>query len=371
MIEIFTYLPWYDRQQAALVCKLWQKIGQQQIFATQECLNFTHCNLNDDKIPGLLIIQSERDFYNIRIGKAAYVTRNSDKLFDKWGNSVRSLNLNDLTLEWEGGLLLKIIEQLKNLEALQVGGFLSEQINIRAFVDHIFSTNSLRQIEVHGVSETFVQHFLNHLRQQRPNTEETRISLYFNCGFENRDKFDAFFEQLALVNPDSKILELTVPFKLKALPMLTSTNYDFSHLEKLEITSPKSFQDLKKVCQLMPNLKELILWLGCLDFQLFDVFDSLSNLEVLRIQSGIRLTEASDLCDQLHVKPKLKIFEVELIEGQISVNGFERLIKCMPNLESLMLSQSDIGDEHLVIICDNLCLLKVLQIDFGKVRLNI
>lgn len=241
---------------------------------------------------------------------------------------------------------------------------MDSEINSREFLSFILDSHTLKEISLHGVKDDFVHHFTSAIKD--PRLESKQISLFFPCDCENRDKFDRFIDKMSGVGKVN-LIELTVPFKLKALQALAKIQLNITRLSKLEITSPKSFEELKHVCQRMPNIKELVLWRGCLDFQLFDVFDYLINMETLRIQSGIRLTQASQFCENLRPKPRLKTLEVELIEGAIHVLGFLKLIRCLPNLTSLSLSQSEIEDEHLCIVCENLQKLRELTIDFGKV----
>lgn len=341
------------------------KIGQQHKFASKRVLSFTHCNLNDETEPGKCLVNSSYEYFNVKIGKSCYVTRNSEKLFQKFGKTATYLTLNG-NLEWEHELLLSVLVHFPVLHCLEVGLIHSDQINTKKFVEMLFERRFTR-VSLHGISQVFVESLLDFMK----NCAEplgTELSLNFNCDFRNINTFDTFFETLATTFPDKVLLELTVPFKLRALEMLSSVPLNFSSLSKLEITSPKSFEDLKKVCQLMPNLNQLVLWRGCLDFQLFDVFDCLVNLQTLRIQSGLRFTDVTrNFCENLQPKPKMRMLEMELIEGQINVEGFEKLIRAMSNLTHLMLNQSEIRDEHLMIICDNLLKLRILEMDSGKV----
>lgn len=318
--------------------------------------------------PGKSLINTKNDYYRLKIGKSCYVTRNCAKLFEKLGETITNLELTG-NLEWENGLLTKVLEQFPVLQYLEISMALSDQVNTKTFVETLLS-RKFKHVTLHGLTQIFVEHFLNVTKERLSNKSETRTEfcLNFNCDFDSRGKFDALFDNLASIFPRHQILEFTVPFKLRALQMLSTVTLNFSCLRKLEITSPKSFEDLKKVCQLMPNLQELVLWRGCLDFQLFDVFDCLVNLEVLWIQSGLRFTQATDFCQALQPKPKMKVLDMELIEGQINEEGFERLIKAMPNLKHLTLNQSEIRDEHFCTICDNLPELEMLEIDFGKVK---
>lgn len=296
------------------------------------------------------------------------MTRNSTKLFEKVGGTITHLEVTG-NLEWESGLLLKVLnEQFPVLQYLEIGMALADHVNTKDFVATLFS-KKYKRVTLHGLNQTFIEHFLNATKQKISDKidAQTEFRLNFNCDFDSRGKFDSFFENLALTFPQQQILELTVPFKLRALTMLSTVTLDFSCLRKLEITSPKSFEDLKKVCQLMPNLRELVLWRGCLDFQLFDVFDCLANLEVLRIQSGLRFTQTTDFCQALQPKPKMRVLDMELIEGEINVEGFERLIKAISNLTHLILNQSEVKNEHFWTICDTATHLQTLDINFGKV----
>lgn len=365
--EIFTYLPWLDLKDACLVCRLWLKIGQQHKFASNRCLQFTHCNLNDETEPGKSLINTNNKYYRMRIGRSCYVTRNSFKLFAKLGKTITHLEVTG-NLEWENGLLLIVLAQFSALQCLEISVALADQVNTQAFVETLFRS-SFKQVTLHGLTQTFIDHFLSHAKDLAlQKNGRTNFCLHFNCDFDSRGKFDLFFDTLAETFPQKQILELTVPFKLRALQMLSTIALDFSNLQKLEITSPKSFEDLNKVCQLMPNLRELVLWRGCLDFQLFDVFDCLVNLQVLRIQSGLRFTQETDFCQCLQPKPNMRVLDMELIEGRINEKGFERLIKAMPNLMQLSLNQSEIRNEHFYIICDNLMKLEILELDFAKVK---
>uniref|UniRef100_A0A336M0X7 CSON006852 protein n=1 Tax=Culicoides sonorensis TaxID=179676 RepID=A0A336M0X7_CULSO len=368
IIEIFTYLKWTDLTEACLVCKLWLKIIQQHLFPAKSCLTITHCNLNDDTEPGINFINSTSKFHKLVIGKSCYVTRNSDKVFDRL-QEISQLDLSG-NLEWETGLLVKVLQGFTNLNCINIGLALSDQINTRNFVELICS-KKIRHVTLHGVNSTFTENLLRILKENQSQNPDYKLgiqfTLHFNCDYESRDKFDTFFEQLSETLPKLEILELTVPFKVKELPVLKNADLNFSKLVKLEITSPKSFEDLKHICELIPNLQELVLWRGCLDFQLFDVFDSLTNLNTLRIQSGLRFAQNEDFCKNLQPKPKMKVLEIELIEGCINVEGFTRLMKCMPNLTHLTLNQSEIKDEHFLIICEHLTQLRELEIDFGKI----
>lgn len=310
-------------------------------------------------------MQSDRKFFTLKIGKAVKVNSNSRKLLLKLGQSVTELKLMG-TLPWQGINLIDTLDGFRFLHKLEIGLFLDTETNTREFVNFITQSQTLKEVALHGVKDDFVHYFVSSLKD--PRLDSKQISLYFPCDCENRDKFDRFIDKLSVSGTGKmKLIELTVPFKLKALQALAKIQLNISRLTKLEITSPKSFEELKHVCQRMPNLKELVLWRGCLDFQLFDVFDYLINMDTLRIQSGIRLTEASQFCENLRPKPRLKTLEVELIEGDIHVIGFLKLIRCLPNLTSLSLSQSKIEDPHLCLVCENLPQLRELTIDFGSV----
>lgn len=288
------------------------------------------------------------------------------EVISKLGYDVIELEISG-NLEWEASLI-DILKGFHVLQRLEVGSFLGQQVNTQEFLEYIESTG-IKEIAIHGVRDDFVHYFINSITKStsnKQNAEKQTWTLYFPDNCEHRDKFNRFIDKVAGINR-LKLLELTVPFKLKALQALAKLSLNVSALRKLEITSPKSFDELRSDCQRMPCLRELILWRGCLDFQLFDVFDYLVQLETLRIQSGIRLTKASQFCENLHPKPRMRTLEVELIEGPVNIEGFTRLIKCLPNLTNLCLSQSEIEDEHLCVICDNLPDLRVFQIDFGKI----
>lgn len=333
-------------------------MGQQIVFTSRETLKFIHCGDVKTSL-GVAFLQSERKFLNLRLGKGIDVNVAGLEVFEKIGQFVVDLELSG-SAPWQVDLI-QFLAVFPRLQRLEVGAFLENQINSREFVEFV-AGSTLKEISLHGVKDDFVHYFTNSLKKF---TQKT-VSLYFPCNCEHRDKFDRFIDKVSGAT-SMKLLELTVPFKLKALQALAKLSLNISQLRKLEITSPKSFEELKHVCQRMPCLKELVLWRGCLDFQLFDVFDYLINLETLRIQSGIRLTETSKFCENLRPKPHMKTLEVELIEGQIDCGGFTRLVKCLPNLTSLTLSQSDIEDQHLLIICEHLVNLRVFQIDFGKI----
>lgn len=300
----------------------------------------------------------------MQIGKSCFVSSNSFKLFRKLGETITHLELTG-NLEWQNGLLIRVLAQFPVLQNVEIGSALADQINTKSFVDTIFR-GKFKHITLHGLTQTFIEHFFHIAKELVPQKSvQTTFCFFFNCDFDSRGRFDLFFETVCEAFPQKKMLELTVPFKVRDLQMLA---LDTTHLKKLEITSPKSFEDLKNLCQLMQNLQELVIWRGCLDFQLFNVFDHLVNLEVLRIQSGLRFTQEMHFCQNLQPKPKMRVLDIELIEGQINDEGFMKLIKAMPNLMQLTLNQSEIRDEHLHFICDNLRKLEILDIDFAKVK---
>lgn len=341
-------------------------IGQQHKFSTNRYLKFTHCNLNDETEPGKGFINTGNVYYRMQIGKSCFVSSNSFKLFRKLGETITHLELTG-NLEWQNGLLIKVLAQFPILQNLEIGIALADHTNTKSFVETLFRRN-FKHITLHGLTQTFIEHFFHLAKELVPQKSvQTTFCFFFNCDFDSRGRFDSFFETLCEAFPHKKMLELTVPFKVRDLRMLSTVALDITHLKKLEITSPKSFEDLINLCQLMQNLQELVIWRGCLDFQLFNVFDRLVNLEVLRIQSGLRFTQEIHFCQNLQPKPKMRVLDIELIEGQINDERFTRLIKAMPNLMQLTLNQSEIRDEHLYFICDNLRKLEILDIDFAKV----
>lgn len=204
--EIVNYLPWCEINEACFVCKLWQKIGHyQQKFTTKLSCKYSSNNLTAEIEQGMTLLNNKHhDKKQLKIGKLHYMTRISDKIFEK---------------------LVKTFTRT---------GVLSPQSPEMTLADKIYKNSQLESLfrkkfmhgTMHGLTHKFVENLPKNVKNiqekltNKPVFDDEFYDSDGNCDVNNPhdDPFERSYKASTpgrMDYPNAENLQLAIPFNFE------------------------------------------------------------------------------------------------------------------------------------------------------------
>jgi F-box and leucine-rich repeat protein 9 len=299
LIKIFELLHPVDRFYASQTCKRFFEISEHYKFTDDSKLSITKTTFNDNFEPAKDFLMSFRSFPNISFTEVEF--NDSQKFWLKHGEAVESLTIN------------------------------SCDITVRKLKSILNQTTNLRQLKIQDSRELFMS---GRLFEENDMMMESVESL---CLPKNRYLSDSLFSRITRVMPNLSSLDLSsnsISFHRGLYKKFYPKHID----EETGSESVFTFHFIRKFIEKRADkIKKLNFNSTLIDG---NTLESLSEIENLKLDS-LHLRQ----CDQL------------------TNDGFISLIKTQPNITHLDLTFSvRITDPSLMVICENLKLLKVLKV---------
>lgn len=385
MLHIFGFLSGdSDIQDAGLVCKRWAEASQHRKFIKNRVIHFAQVSLQDELLPILRFIQSNRLFVNITFEQAEF--GRCDKFWDIFGSRIEEISLLHCDISEKS--LVYLLSNVPGLKSLQIDGCRELLMAGRLFEteqDQILLREALRNVTALSMPNNryLSDALFSRIVIVMGNLEKLDLSgchISFHKGLYKR-----FYPKAFGIDASESILTFLHISKFIAIAAahlkhlnFSSTLIDGTALETLASTENLSLNSitLRQCDQLTnPGIVKLIqsqVALQHLDLSfsvritdhcVAEICQVLPNLKTLKLRRCRALTDYSVVemakLEQLEV---LDISECEAITGKGLAEGIAA--KPRPKLKELYISALNICEKSIIKVSESCPYLLVLDLSF-------